>query len=171
MEEGGEGVDEGDAKGVLAGDQAAREHAPGSLAVADALATGKRIDGIGQLHAPIDYACHQGIRQDDAAGLAEGRQATVVGDIRPVLEKDQAAVSFRDDIEAALETYEVLPRLILPASEGDKGFGALAGSGHGFLAREGRVPDAAGNVDTANFQWFGNTQARADEVQDLAHGV
>jgi hypothetical protein len=55
--------------------------------------------------------------------------------------------------------------------EGDKSFGALAGAGHGVLARQGGVPDAAGNVDTANFQWFGNIQARADEGQDLANGV
>src|ERR1700680_1531396 len=107
----GEGVDDGSAKGVLAGDEVARQHAPGALGVADASPASEGVNRIGELDACVHNAFDERLGQQDAAGMAVGAAAGEVGDIGPVLEKNPAAIGFADDIQTAFKTDKILPGL------------------------------------------------------------
>jgi len=151
-EQPGEGADCGKTKCVLTRDEIVGENAPSALRVADAVGARKRVDGNRQLHALVDYLRHERLRQQDAAGTAEGGVAAPVGRVNPILEKHPPRGVFVNHVEPPFEPDEIFPRLVFLASDADHGVGALARAGHGFGARKRRVIHAARCVDGANFE-------------------
>lgn len=142
---------------------------PGTLAVANTVLSGKCVDRVREFDALIDDGVRERLGKKHSARLSVGRQRTV-GDVCPVMEKDEARVAESNDVQTSFESHKILPRLILRATHGHECFGALAGTEHGFLARKRRVRDAALDFHRNEFEVRERRQFRGKRGHRFAHG-
>src|SRR6266849_2749287 len=150
VEEGSKSVDHGDAEGVLAGDQVPRQHAPGALGVAYALAARVGINRRGQLRAAVEHLDRERCGDQDAARLAEGTAPGAVGDVGPVFQEHQPLPVYLPDVKAALEPDEVPPPRIAPTVHVHQRLSALPRPGHQLDASRRRAANAAFDLHAHN---------------------
>ena len=121
-----EGVDDGDPESILSRDEIAGEDAPRALRVANAVASGKFVNGFGQLQAVVHHTFYERFGKDNTAGLAEKAPPSSIAYVRPVLEKNKSRIAVSNDVQASFEADEVFPRLILFTRDMYQDFSALA---------------------------------------------
>ena len=100
-----EGINHGHPKGILPRDEVARQHAPGSLHVADILAAGIRVNRRGQFGTAVPGYHAKLRRQQHAAGMTICRATPQhVRDAGPTLQEEGHANGiFPHHVEAAFE--------------------------------------------------------------------
>src|SRR5690348_3869008 len=166
-----EGVDDGGAKRVLARNHVAREHSPCSLRIANSMASGERINCDTEFNSFIDYLPYQFLREKQASGLAVRSAPGAVSSIGPIFKECAAKAANRDDVEAAFQADEILPRNIFLAGFFREGFGAIARAGHDVGTSERRMADAAFGFDADDFKLRVGVKGGAEDGNSFPYGV
>ena len=100
------------------------------MRVANAVASGKRINRFRQLHAIVNHAVYEPFGKDDTSRLAEKALAAAIRYVGPVLEKNTTCAAIAHDIQTPFQTDEIFPGLVFFACDAQESFGALARSRH-----------------------------------------
>src|SRR5579859_3087008 len=179
--------DHRNAKSLCTMDQAARQHAPSTLRVANPHRASKAIDGDGKFHATVQNFPRQSIWNLDATGTPV-MPMKPVRNVGPALQQHAASASLLDDVQAAFEPDKIVKRLLarrlmarsairrrlvardlLPGSETRHLLSALPRTLHQFQPIRRRMPHAAGNLDTNHFKFRTGSKHRAEIPQRFLH--
>jgi hypothetical protein len=164
-------MDDGDAKSFLPRDEAARQHSPRSLRVANSVSSSISVNGLGKLNAAIQNLRRERLWEKYSTGLAVSLATRAVGDKRPVLQKDPSSPAFAFDftgsvnwrvvpsratfvnnLESTFKSDEIAPAVDLIGGQSLERFGPAARPGHQFGAARWRVGDSTQYIDADNLE-------------------
>src|SRR5690348_12255716 len=166
-----EGVDDGGAKRVLARNHVAREHTPSSLSIANSMASGECINRKAQFNSFIHHLPYQFLREKQASGLAVRTATCGIRGIGPIFKEYAAGAPNRDDVEAAFQADEILPRNIFPAGFFRESISAITRAGHDIGTSERRMADAAFGFDADDFKLRVGVKGGAEDGNSFPYGV